>query len=110
MADAERRHARQRRHSMGKAVNRAPLLGALLAAAGLLSATVSLTAGDPNPGPAPVQLKQQTLDAFDRYVRLTEARLDEELRRGTPFLWVDSLPEPPAPGRLRRAPRRPGQN
>jgi len=94
MADAERRDARQRRHPMGKPVNRAPLLGALLAAAGLLSATVSLTAAEPDPAPAPVQLKQQTLDAFDRYVRLTEARLDEELRRGTPFLWVDSLPEP----------------
>jgi len=70
MADAERRDARQRRHPMEKAVNRAPLLGALLAAAGLLSATVSVTAADPNP----VQLKQQTLDAFERYVRLTEAR------------------------------------
>src|SRR5713226_4862434 len=90
MAAAERRDARQRRHPMEKAVNRAPLLGALLAAAGLLSATVSVTAADPNP----VQLKQQTLDAFERYVRLTEARHEEELRRGTPFLWVDSLPEP----------------
>ena len=82
---------------MGKAVNRAPLLGALLAAAGLLSATVSVTAADPTPGPGSVQLKQQTLDAFERYVRLTEARHDEELRRGTHFLWVDSLPEPQRP-------------
>ncbi len=79
---------------MGKAANRAPLLGALLAAAGLLSATLPVTAADPNPAPAPVQLKQQTLAAFERYLRLTEARDDKELRRGTPFLWVDSLPEP----------------
>src|SRR5713226_3821233 len=79
---------------MGEVGNRAPLLGALLAAAGLLSATVSLTAADPSPGPGPVQLKQHTLEAFERYVRLTQARSDEELRRGTAFLWVDSLPEP----------------
>src|SRR6266851_1786179 len=67
---------------MGKAVNRAPLLGALLAAAGLLSATLPVTAADPNPAPAPVQLKQQTLAAFERYLRLTEARDDKELRGG----------------------------
>lgn len=65
------------------------LLGTLLIAAGLLAAATPAAA---NPGP--VQLKPKTLEAFERYARLTEARNDDELRRGTPFLWVDSLPEP----------------
>jgi len=71
---------------MLKAGNGALLLGTLVVAAGLLGA-VPRAAADPGP----VQLKQQTLDAFDLYVRLTEARVDDELRRGTPFLWVDAL-------------------
>jgi hypothetical protein len=76
-----------------KVRNCALSLATLLAAGGLLAATVSSRAADPAAGPEPVQLKQSTLDAFDRYMRLTEARNDEELRRGTPFLWVDGLPE-----------------
>jgi hypothetical protein len=40
------------------------------------------------------ELKQKTVEAFDRYVRDTEARIDAELRPGGPFLWVDSLPQP----------------
>ena len=39
------------------------------------------------------ELKKETLDAFERYVRLTEARIDGELQPGKPFLWVDGLPE-----------------
>ena len=35
------------------------------------------------------ELQARTVAAFDRYVRLTEARLDS----GGPFLWIDSLPE-----------------
>ncbi|MEO8259857.1 MAG: GtrA family protein [Acidobacteriota bacterium] len=31
--------------------------------------------------------------AFDRYARLTEARLDREMRGTLPFLWVDQLPD-----------------
>ncbi len=42
-------------------------------------------------GPAPVKLKPRTLEAFERYAGLTEARNAEELRRGTAFLWVDGL-------------------
>ncbi len=38
------------------------------------------------------ELKQKTVEAFDHYVRNTEARIDAELRPGGPFLWVDSLP------------------
>jgi len=46
--------------------------------------------------PAPAgasELKRETIAAFDRYVRLTEAQIDPELDKGTPFLWVDRLPE-----------------
>ena len=39
-------------------------------------------------------LHDRTIVAFDRYVRLTEARMDEELRGVRPVLWIDSLPEP----------------
>jgi hypothetical protein len=44
--------------------------------------------------PAPTRLKPSTLDAFEQYVRLTEARNSAELQQGTHLLWVDSLPEP----------------
>src|SRR6266478_4868310 len=41
-----------------------------------------------------VELKQETTEAFNQYVRLTEDRMAEGLRDGGVFLWVDSLPEP----------------
>jgi hypothetical protein len=37
-------------------------------------------------------LKPRTSEAFDRYVRITDAQAEADLRRGVPFLWVDSLP------------------
>jgi hypothetical protein len=40
------------------------------------------------------ELKQKTAEAFDRYIRLTDARMEPELHPGGPFLWVDSLPQP----------------
>src|SRR5260370_17201019 len=40
------------------------------------------------------ELKQETTEAFNQYVRLTEDRMAEGLRDGGTFLWVDSLPEP----------------
>ena len=41
------------------------------------------------PPAAAAELQNRTIQAFDRYVRLTEARLS-----GTaPFLWIDGLPE-----------------
>jgi len=41
------------------------------------------------PAAAGAELQNRTIQAFDRYVRLTEARLN-----GTaPFLWLDGLPE-----------------
>ena len=36
-------------------------------------------------------LHADTVTAFDRYVRLTEARLDEERRGTLPFLWIETL-------------------
>jgi hypothetical protein len=38
------------------------------------------------------ELKRGTLQAFERYVKLTEARNEAELMRGTDLLWVDALP------------------
>jgi hypothetical protein len=38
-------------------------------------------------------LKPETIDAFNRYVQLTEAQINSELERREPFLWVESLPE-----------------
>src|SRR5689334_10474840 len=42
--------------------------------------------------PEPARLHANTLEAFDRYVKLTEARNAEELKRGTNLLWIDELP------------------
>ena len=45
---------------------------------------------------APVEaadLRPDTLDAFNRYVRVTESRMDGELHGKVAFLWVDRLPE-----------------
>ena len=46
------------------------------------------------PAPAPANLSYPIKQAFERYVTLTDERNAEELSRGTPFLWVDALPEP----------------
>jgi hypothetical protein len=43
---------------------------------------------------APPKPKSETQAAFDRYIKLTEARNEAELKRGTALLWVDGLPEP----------------
>jgi hypothetical protein len=43
--------------------------------------------------PALPKLKTETQGAFERYVKLAEARNDGELKRGTDLLWVDGLPE-----------------
>ena len=40
-----------------------------------------------------VELKQKTTTAFDKYVAVTEARINNELRTGGTFLHVDSLAE-----------------
>src|SRR2546429_7590048 len=50
--------------------------------------TKVVQAGEP---PIP-KLKTETEAAFERYVKLTEARNEGELKRGTGLLWVDGLP------------------
>jgi len=37
----------------------------------------------------PVQLKPQTLEAFDAYIREAETAAEQRLRNGGPFLWSD---------------------
>jgi hypothetical protein len=39
------------------------------------------------------ELKPRAVEAFNRYVQLTEAQIDSAAGRHEPFLWVDSLPE-----------------
>ncbi len=81
-----------------KAAKRRLRVAVLLALGGLISAPrLAPLAGttpttEPGPSPAPAELRQPTLEAFERYARLTEARNDAELHAGSPFLWVDVLP------------------
>jgi len=42
--------------------------------------------------PALPKLKTETQGAFERYIKLAEARNEGELKRGTGLLWVDGLP------------------
>jgi hypothetical protein len=58
----------------------------LILTMGCFSAVPSARAGN-------VQLTAQTAAAFQRYVQLTDARNDAELKRGSGLLWMDSLPE-----------------
>jgi putative flippase GtrA len=41
------------------------------------------------------ELRGDTLEAFDRYVRVTESRMNGELQGKAPFLWVDRLADAP---------------
>jgi hypothetical protein len=46
--------------------------------------------------PAPASgadLEPRTVDAFNRYVQITETEIDTGMRSGAPFLWIDRLPE-----------------
>lgn len=61
----------------------------LLAAAALYPAAADFAQGAE---PEPAKLHANTLEAFDRYVRITEERNAEELKRGTNLLWIDELP------------------
>ena len=47
----------------------------------------------PSPAGA-TELRPEAAQVFDRYVRLTEHRMQGELAPGGMFLWVDGLPEP----------------
>ena len=65
---------------------------AMVLAAALLVRSMAAFAGVAEPEAAP--LRANTLAAFDRYVKLTETRNEEELARGTNLLWIDELPLP----------------
>jgi hypothetical protein len=59
---------------------------------GLLTFAPGLLAADAAE-PAAANLKQTTVAVFSEYVRLTDARNNDELQRGTNLLWIDGLPE-----------------
>ena len=61
----------------------------LLATATLYSAVAGSVQGAE---PEPAKLHANTLAAFDRYVKLTDARNTEGLGRATNLLWIDQLP------------------
>lgn len=61
----------------------------LLAAATLCPGVADFAQGAE---PEPAKLHANTLEAFDRYVKLTEARNADELKRGTNLFWIDQLP------------------
>jgi len=60
---------------------------ALLAATLSLCTTQSEGAGEPEPA----KLKNSTVAAFESYLKLTEARNADELKRGTNLFWIDGL-------------------
>lgn len=60
-----------------------------MALLGLLGCAARSVAGE---APVPAKLKAETREAFDRYVQLTNARNDAELKQGHPLLWIDGLP------------------
>ena len=66
-----------------------PVCAVFLLAGACAITTFPANAGDP----AFPELKTRTVQAFERYVKLTDARNEAELKGGTGLLWVDSLPE-----------------
>jgi len=66
------------------------------AAALLLGVLLTLASGpwaSEAAGAAAVNLKPDTVSAFNEYVKLTEARNNDELQHGTNLLWIDGLQE-----------------
>ena len=62
----------------------------ILLAAAVLYAAVADSAQGAEPEPA--KLRANTLEAFEHYVKLTETRNADELKRGTNLFWIDELP------------------
>jgi len=60
----------------------------LLVAACVLPSSFAASTG---PKPEAIALRPATLEAFDRYVRLTDSANQAELQLGTDHLWIDSL-------------------
>jgi hypothetical protein len=58
---------------------------------GWLTAATVVLAGSSST--APQVLKPSLVEAFDRYVRVTDARNNRELQRGSALLWIDTLAE-----------------
>jgi hypothetical protein len=54
---------------------------------------IQMTSGD-TPEVLSAELKPPTVEAFERYVKATEARIEKELSRPGTFLYVDGLPGP----------------
>jgi hypothetical protein len=50
--------------------------------------------GAGTPEPASPKLKLDTKQAFERYVKLTDARNEAEIKRGADLLWIDGLSGP----------------
>jgi len=46
------------------------------------------------PGLLAVELKPKTVEAYERYVGRAERRMNEQLRSGGAYLWIDTLPAP----------------
>jgi hypothetical protein len=74
-----------------KAINNAAVKVTAWLLIALMLQQISAPAAEP---PSPI-LKTETREAFERYVRLVEARNESELKRGMALLWVDGLAEPP---------------
>lgn len=70
------------------------LAAAILLAGAVLcpGATDSAQGAESEPAPEPAKLHANTLEAFHRYVKLTETRNADELKRATNLLWIDELP------------------
>jgi len=77
------------RQVKGMADNGAVLRAILLATVSLYPGVRSFAQGAE---PEPAMLHPNTLEAFNRYVKLTQARNEQELKRGTNLLWIDELP------------------
>lgn len=58
-----------------------------------LVAVLGMNAGARAESPEAAELKSDAKEAFEKYVRLTDARSEEELKRGTNLLWVDGQRE-----------------
>src|SRR5712664_490067 len=59
----------------------------------MLAAFLAFAALPPESAGA-AELKQETSEAFDHYIRVTEDRMTEELHDGRAFLWLDGFAEP----------------
>lgn len=78
------------RHVKARADRASKVMAFLLVLSALFTfARDSARAGEP----APPRLKTESQEAFERYVKLTEARNEAELKRDTGLLWVDGLPQ-----------------